>query len=363
MKKLHIDYTLFVVFLLLIFSGILFLAGASAVPSQIKTGRPDYYFIKHIIFILIGIFLGFIAYKTKISFLKKWAMPIFIFNFFITLLVFVPVIGIKAGGASRWIDLYFFTLQPSELLKISLIIYLASWFSNRSSLKKKDQGFIIIPFFLIILLVSFLFKFQPDMSTLGVIIASSLVIYFSSNISFSQFILVFTMISILFFGFVLLSEYRLDRIFLYLGITNDPMDVGFQTRQSIITIGSGGIFGLGLGSFNERFVFLPQTIGDSIFSVIASESGFIGSLFLIILFFIFFYRGIRIAQKSREDFNFLIAVGISTWICIQAFVNIGAMIGIIPITGIPLPFISYGGSHIISEIIAVGILLNISKSD
>lgn len=362
MKKQLPDYMLLGVFITLVVFGILFLTGASAIPSQIKAGRPDYFLLRHIFFgLLPGFFMLAVAYKIPISLLKKSAPYLFVLNLFFIALVFVPGIGVTSGGATRWINLYFFSLQPSEFLKITFVLYLAAWFSNRSSLKKRKEKPVFLPFFLIILFISGLFKFQPDISTLGVIIASAMVIYFFSNFPFWHFLLVFFLIIILFTGFVFLSEYRLERIMLFLGFLDDPMGIGFQTRQSIITIGSGGVFGQGLGSFNEKFVFLPQTIGDSIFSVIAQETGFAGSIFLIILFFFFFYRGIKIAEKTRDEFLSLVVVGLVSWIYIQAFVNIGAMLNLIPITGIPLPFISYGGSHIIAEFIAVGLLLNISK--
>jgi len=152
------------------------------------------------------------------------------------------------------------------------------------------------------------------------------------------------------------------RLRVLLGSIKDPMGIGYQIEQSLIAIGSGGILGLGLGTSIQRFGFIPQTMSDSIFAVFAEETGFIGSLVLIFLFLVLLWRGFRISKRSPDKFSQLFAIGISSWICIQAFINIGAMIGILPLTGIPLPFISYGGSHMVAELIGIGILLNISKS-
>ncbi len=363
MKNYRFDYVLLVIFLLLVFLGFIFLASASGASSYAITGKPYYFLLRHVLFgILPGIFLGILAYNIKISFYKKWAWFIFLIGIFSLLLIFVPGFGITSGGATRWLNFYFFSIQPSEFFKIACILYLGSWFSNRSYSKKNKEKQRILPFLFVIAFIAIIFRYQPDISTFGVILASSLMIYYFSNFPFWHFLLVFLLVCIIFSVFVFLSEYRLERIRLFLGIIDDPMGLGFQSKQSFLIIGSGGIFGQGLGTFSENPAFLPQPIGDSIFSVIAKESGFIGSTLVIILFFAFFWRGIRIGMKSKDEFSLLVAVGISSWIYIQSMVNIGAMIGIIPITGIPLPFISYGGSHIIAEFIGVSLLLNISKS-
>ncbi len=360
--KLKLDYQLLITSLLLIFLGIIFLSGASALPSQIKTGRPDYFITRHIFFVFIGLIIGFIAYKSKMGTLKKIAPYLFLANIFLLLLVFLPWIGIRLGGANRWINLYFFSLQPSEFLKITLVLYLSSWFSSKNILSKKEKGNIIVPFIAILSVIGLIFISQPDMSTLAIIFSIALSIYFFSSYGFLKFLLVFIIILVFFSSIILISGYRVDRIMVFLGIADDPLGMEYQLRQSIISIGSGGVRGEGLGTYNQSFSLLPQAIGDSIFPVIARETGFIGSLVIILLFFFFFYRVMKIAEKTRDDFSALVAIGIGIWIYLQSVVNISSMAGIIPVTGIPLPFISYGGSHIISELIALGILLNISKS-
>lgn len=166
-------------------------------------------------------------------------------------------------------------------------------------------------------------------------------------------------------GFIFLmrtAPYRFNRLLVFLHPETDPMGIGFQIKQALIAVGSGGILGLGLGMSRQKFGFLPQPIGDAIFAVFTEETGFIGALILISLFLVFAWRGLKIVKNSADKFSGLLALGITSWIIIQAFVNIGSMIGILPLSGIPLPFISYGGSHILAEMIAIGLLLNISKN-
>jgi len=164
------------------------------------------------------------------------------------------------------------------------------------------------------------------------------------------------------FSLIKLAPYRAARLLVFLKPETDPMGMGYQIKQALIAIGSGGIFGLGLGTSGQRLGFLPQSMADSIFAIMAEETGFVGGLILIALFLVFLWRGFKIGKSSQNKFSQLLAVGISSWIVIQAFINIGSMVGILPLTGIPLPFISYGGSALVSELIGVGILLNISKN-
>ena len=367
-RESNLDYTLIAIVLILLLWGILILAGVSAVSSQIKTGTPNYYLLRHVLF---GGFLGsiacLVAFKLKLSFLKKWSWVLLLISLFLMILAFIPGIGIRAGGAYRWINLGFATFQPSELLKITFILYLSAWLSGRSSLsynlkgKKKDSP-VFIPFLVVFASVCALLFLQSDVSTLGVIAFIAIVMYFSANNPIWQTALV----SLAIIGLLLLvafaAPYRVGRIKILLNMQEDSAGIGYQIKQSLITVGSGGIFGLGLGSSNQKFGILPQTMGDSIFPIIAEETGFVGAAFLVLLFLAFLWRSLSIAKKSDNMFMSLFVIGIGTWICLQAFINIGSMIGIFPVTGIPLPFISYGGSHMLAELTAVGLLLNVSKS-
>jgi len=367
-KKQKFDYMLAVVVAVLVILGILVLASVSATFSQEKFGRTTYYLFHQMICGLVfGIILGFVAFKIKLSTLKKWAWLFILINLIFMALVFIPRLGIVAGGAPRWMNLGFVSFQPSEFLKLTFIFYLSAWLANRTEKKsfkktKKELKFTLIPFLVIIGIIAILLTKQSDVSTLGMIILIAALMYFSANTPLWHSALIILISSVGFLVLVKIAPYRTMRLRVLLGSIKDPMGIGYQIEQSLIAIGSGGILGLGLGTSIQRFGFIPQTMSDSIFAVFAEETGFIGSLVLIFLFLVLLWRGFRISKRSPDKFSQLFAIGISSWICIQAFINIGAMIGILPLTGIPLPFISYGGSHMVAELIGIGILLNISKS-
>jgi len=356
--KYKFDYFLAIFVGILLIIGILILASVSASFSQEKFGRTTYYLFHQLLWgILPGAVLGFIAFKIKISFLKKWAPVLILLNLIMMILVFIPGLGIISGGASRWLNLGFATFQPSEILKLTFIFYLSAWLSSRD----KKSSF-LIPFLLVLGVVIFLLALQSDLSTLAVIIIVAFLMYFSANTPLWHAMIVFIVCSGGILALIKFAPYRMKRILVFLDPKIDPMGMGYQINQILIAVGSGGLTGLGLSMSNQKFGFIPQTMPDSIFAIYAEETGFIGCSILVSLFILLFWRGLRIAKRSQDKFSKLMAIGISSWICIQAFVNIAAMISILPLTGIPLPFISYGGSHLIGETVAIGILLKISKS-
>ena len=358
-RKHKLDYFLAVVACILLLIGISVLANVSASFSQERFGRTTYYLFRQIIRVSVGLILAFIAFKISLSFLRKFAWIFILINMVFMALVFIPKLGIVSGGAPRWMNLGFFTFQPSEFLKLTFIIYLSALLT---SFLKNKKAFTLIPFLVILGVLALLLSLQSDVSTLAVIISVGILMYFSSG-----FPLWHTALAILIsaggvLGLIKIAPYRMKRILVFLNPGIDPMGMGYQMKQILIAVGSGGIFGLGLGMSVQKFGWIPQTMSDSIFAIFAEETGFVGSMVLIFLFFLLLWRGFRIAKISQDKFSQLLAIGISCWICIQAFINIGAMIGILPLTGIPLPFISYGGSHIVAELVGIGILLNISKS-
>jgi len=374
MSKKKPDYFLLTIVAFLIGLGVLILASASAPYSQARFGNSYYFLQRQIIFGLIpGLILGFLAFKINISLIKKWAPVLFFLNLIFLLMVFIPGMGIRIEGATRWVNLGIISFQPSEFLKITFTLYLAAWLASRAkkSQDKKnrskrkpllfDQTFI---FFTILCgIVALALNFQPDLSTLIVIASIALLMYFSINTPLIHSILIILTGSVLFFFLVRLFPYRIERFRVFLDPDADPMGVGYQLKQAMIAIGSGGISGTGLGMSMQKFFpgFLPHPISDSIFVVFSEETGFIGGAFLIFLFLIFLWRGFKISKEAKDTFSQLAAIGITFWITFQAFVNIGAMIKILPLTGIPLPFISYGGSALVTALISIGILLNISK--
>jgi cell division protein FtsW len=366
-KKLNVPepgkadrWLLAVVFLLIVF-GLIMIASAGVAYSTSRFG-DEYYFFKRQLFygILPGLAGLIIAQAVNYQFWKKIAFPLFIASVIFLVLVFIPGIGSKVYGANRWVDIGILSFQPSEMLKFALIIYLASWLENRKeNVKDFFEG--VIPFIIIIAILSFLLIKQPDMGTLSVIILISMSMFFASGASLKHLLLIFAGGLAGFWILVKMESYRMNRLMIYLHPDLDPKGIGYQINQALLAIGSGGILGLGLGHSLQKFNYLPEPVGDSIFAIIGEELGIVGGFLLISLFVAFAWRGFRIAKHAPDEFASLVAVGITCWVTFQAFVNIGAISGLIPLTGVPLPFISYGGTSIAFLMVAVGILINISK--
>ena len=373
MKDHHSDYILIIVTAVLLILGILILASVSAPLAQERFGTTFYFLNHQLLFgLLPGLILALFAFRIRLEILKKWAPILLLVNLGLLAMVFLPKIGAGAGGATRWIDLGKITFQPSEFLKLTFILYLATWLTSRTEkgfarqnfFKKNLGGFdqTLIAFLIAVGLVSLLLIYQPDISTLGIIFLVAALMYFLAGTPLWHSILIILIGAGGIFSLIKLMPYRAARLLVFLKPETDPMGIGYQIKQILIAVGSGGISGLGLGMSHLRLGFIPQSISDSIFAILAEEAGFIGSCFLILLFLIFLWRGFKVGKLCQNKFSQLTAIGITSWITIQAFMNIGSMIGALPLAGIPLPFISYGGSALVSELIGVGILLNISKN-
>jgi len=365
--KPKIDYFLAGIVGLLLFLAILILTSASAFLSEEKVGISNYYLKHQIVYgILPGLFLLWVFLKIKKETLEKLVLPLFLLNLIFLILVFIPPFTSSAKGASRWFNLGPIAFQPSEFLKISFILYLASWLKTRTGpILKKEHSLLsknLIIFLAILLPIIFLLIKQPDLSTLGIICIVAFLMYFLSGAPLKDILVIFLIGFLIFSIFIFLAPYRLTRFLTFLNPQlADSMGKGWHAKQILITIGSGGWKGLGLGLSRQRFGFLPESMSDSIFAIYAEEIGFIGSVGLIFLFLLFLRQGFKIANRAGNSFLKFAAFGITCWITIQAFLNIAGMIGLFPLAGIPLPFLSYGGSAIIAELAGVGILLNVSK--
>jgi len=362
-KKRAPDLLLLIICGVLIFMGVLILASVSSSFSLERTGKSFYFLSHQLLFgLLPGILLGLVAFFTPLSFFKKWSFAFLLLTIILLVLVFIPGIGEERGGALRWIYIGSFSFQPSEPLKLTFILYMASLLAARaSSAKKGSFKQTLVPFAAVMGMVSLLLIFQPDVGTLFVIAATGLTMYFLAGTPlWHTFALTgFGLASLAFLVFI--ESYRLNRLLVFFNPSFDPLGKGYQAKQALIGIGSGGLAGAGLGLSFQKFGMLPEPMADSIFAVFAEETGFIGSCFLVLLFAAFAWRVFVIVKRVPDRFASLAASGIGVWIFLQAAVNIEAMLGLIPLTGIPLPFISYGGSALVSELIAMGILLNISK--
>jgi cell division protein FtsW len=374
-KKRTPDFVLLSICCALLFAGILILASVSASFSLQKTGTTFYFLNHQLLFgLLPGIFLAAAAFFTPLSFIRKWSVLLLIGNIMLLGMVFLPGIGGEAASAHRWIYIGSFSFQPSELLKITFILYMASWLATKNlsfqqnrptaSRSKSTNPSIketLLPFSIILGVISLFLILQPDVSTLGVIATTGLVMYFLAGTPFWHSLLLIGVGLGSLMALIAIAPYRASRLAVFLDPSLDPLGKGYQVKQALIGIGSGGLTGTGLGLSFQKFGVLPEPISDSIFAVFAEEMGFIGSFLLITLLFAFAWRVLVISRRVPDTFAKLAAAGIGFWLFFQATINIGSMLGILPLTGIPLPFISYGGSALIAELIAMGILLNISK--
>lgn len=366
------DYIFLGVVLILTFCGLLFLASASSDISKIKY-NDTYYFLKNqvlrgLIPGIIGFIAGFFIYYRK---LKKIAPILFIINVILLILVFTPL-GQEINGSHRWVDLKFFSFQPSELLKITFILYLASVFSSASVKNIKGNWSTYWIFMGVSALVGVLIFIQPATTMAVVIIGSGSLMYFFGRSSLKQIVITAVFGLVVIVGMAFVTPYRFSRVLPFWNtivkkinpefiVENKKVD-SFHLEQSVTSIGSGGISGVGFGKSTSKFSVLPEAPGDSIFAVIGEELGFVGSLFVISLFVILFWRGTKIVLKSHDDFAKLTVLGFVSIISIQAIIHIGANSGILPFTGIPLPFISYGGTSLMVTLTMAGIIGNISKS-
>lgn len=310
-----------------------------------------------------GLFLGsismFIASRIKYIFWRKYAFWIFLVSILLSILVFVPGIGMAHGGARRWIDLGITTFQPGEILKFGVIVYLATWFTF---VKKRIQSvyFGFYPLMAMLGIAGTLLLSQPDTGTFLIAVAAGGAIYIAAGANKRELALLFLASIILLAGIAMWKPYVMDRITTLIH-HDDFLGSGYQVRQSLIAIGTGGVFGKGLGQSIQKFNFLPEAQGDSVFAVASEEFGFVGSTFLVLLYVLFALRGLWIASRVPDKFGGLLAVGLVILITAQSFINIGSMLAVAPLTGVPLIFISQGGTALLVAMTEVGILLNISR--
>lgn len=327
----------------------------ASVAQAFQTFGDKYYFIKQQ---LIWVVLGFIS-LTFFSFfnyryLRQFATSAFLISALLILLVFIPGLGVNAGGAHRWLKVFGFTIQPAELIKLSSVIFFAALFERRDSLKP----FLVVVGFVVLVIG----LFQRDLGSAIVYFITSLGMFYVSGAPTKYFLSLVPLSIIGGIFFILSSGYRKQRVLAFLDPFTDPQGFSYHISQVLIALGSGGIFGLGLGQSRQKYNFIPEVTTDSIFSIVGEELGFVGCLFLISLLTFLIYRGFKIAQNCTDPFGKLLASGLTIWLATQACVNLAAMVSLVPLTGVPLPFISYGGSALLGNLTAVGILLNISRS-
>ena len=351
---------LYATFALLI-GGLLILSSASMVASQQNFGTIGYFVLRQLLF---GGGLGMAALllfsRIKYRFWKKAALPLMMLSFVLLALLFIPELSYSVGEARRWLSLGFLSFQPSEILKLAFVVYLASWLDERRQ-DVASVSYGMIPFIIMLSIVGIFLLMQPDLGTMGVIVVTAGILYFLGGGRKYQMVSLVAAGLMLFYFVVRLADYRLARIAVFLNPSLDPQGVGYQINQALIAIGSGGFWGLGFGKSLQKYSYLPEPMGDSIFAIFSEEMGFLGALLLLLLFVFLFWRGMVIARSAPDVFGRLLGAGISISIMTQVFINMAAISGLLPLTGIPLPFVSYGGTSLAITLASVGILLNISK--
>lgn len=341
--------------------GLVILASASIVISQEKHGESYYYLRHQIIFgLLPGVVLAWIAYKIPSKLWEKFSLPLLLLSFLLLILVFIPGIGYGYGGALRWIQISSISIQPSEVAKLGFILYLAAWLKNRKEKFSKISES-LLPFLFIVGILGLFLVVQPDIGTLGIMCFIAAIIYFISGAPLIHMAAIIGSGTALFLLLVKIASYRINRIAVFFNPRIDPLGISYQINQALIAIGSGGVFGFGIGHSRQKYNFLPEPISDSIFAIWSEEAGFIGAIILIALFLTLIWRGFVVSRSSPDPFTRLASAGITTWIGLQAFINIGAISGLIPLTGVPLPLVSYGGSSMVVTLVGAAILLRISK--
>jgi cell division protein FtsW len=362
MHKLKVDIPFLISIFVLVIAGYLIFTSASlGLLSKQPAKYANVAFNQTVFGLILGGIACFVTTKIDYKNYRKYAFYLFIASIVVTLLVFVPGLGVGHGGAQRWIYLGPISFQPSEFLKIGFIMYFAAWLA---SVKDKADTFKygFLPFAVITGVVAIVLLLQPDTDTFLIIVFSGIAMYLSGGGRWKYFFLI-GIVGVL--GLAILAftrPYVMSRITTFIHPENNAQGSGYQIQQSLIAIGSGGMFGRGFGQSIQKFNVLPEPIGDSIFAVASEEFGFVGAVSIIVLFIFFAFRGLKIAGQVPDTFGRLMVVGIVILIVSQAFVNIGAMVGVLPLSGITLPFVSHGGTALFMTLAEVGIVLNISKN-
>lgn len=315
--------------------------------------------------LFFGLFLGslgcLIASRIDYKYLKKYALVIFIFSIIATILVFFPKIGMSHGGATRWLNLGFITFQPSEILKIGFVIYLSAWFSTFKN-KATTIKWGLIPLIIFSTIVGIILLAQPDTDTFAVALFAGLAIYIVSGAKWKHILVIFIAGILAFTALFLTRPYIRQRVESMWNPSSNTKTTSYQLNQSLIAVGSGKLWGKGFGQSIQKFNYLPEPVGDAIFAVAAEEFGFIGTITIVGIFLAFSLSGLKIASSVGDDFGRLLVIGIVILIMSQMFTNICGMIGLLPLTGIPLPFISHGGTALFITLVEAGIIMNVSKN-
>ena len=359
-RRTSYDLPLLAVVLVLLAVGLAMVYSASGIRALDSQGEPRYFLMQQSVWALVGLGGMFVAARLDYHRYRAFALPALAVAVVLLIAVLIPGVGTSVGGATRWIRVSSFAgVQPAELAKLALIIYLAFWFASRGA--EMGRTSVTLPFLGVVGLVVGLVIAEPDLGTSIVIVAIALSMYFAAGARLRELAALGALALIAVATLAVIQPYRLRRILTFLDPWSDPQGAGYQTIQAIYGLALGGPFGEGLGAGKEKFGFLPAAYTDSIFAVLGNELGLLGTLGVVVLFLLLAFKGIRIALRAPDTAGALLATGITAWLAFQAWLNMAVVASLVPMTGITLPFISYGGSSLCVSLVAVGILLNVGQ--
>lgn len=360
LKKKSPDFVLFLTVMSLLSLGVIMVFSASEYSTMVTYNDSFYFFKRQVVWALLGLTAMFFMMNYDYRRLKHYVGPILIIAFVLLAVVLIPGIGKEVNGARRWIGVGPIPFAPAELVKLCIIIFTAYGLAKeKDRVKQFTRG--VLPYLTVMALAAGLILIQPDLGTAISLAGIVFVMIFAAGARMTHLgsLAAAGLVAV---GFAIaLKPYRMQRFLAFLDPWADPQGTGFHIIQGLYAIGSGGLFGLGLGQSKQKFLYLPESHTDFIFAITAEELGFIGASLVIMLFILFIWRGLKIAVTSQDPFASLLATGITAWVGVQAIINIGVVTGSLPVTGIPLPFISSGGTSLLFTMIGVGILLNISR--
>lgn len=353
LQRQTVDFPLLLTVGFLIVFGLLIVYDASVIQG-LRDFKDGYYYIRQQL-IWVGLGIVSLIFFANFNYLKfrRLAMPLILGSVFLLLAVFIPGLGISGGGAHRWLKFGFITIQPAEIVKLTGVIYLSAIFEKKTR---------VIPFLILIGGVSLITAvLQKDLGSTIVFVATCAIVYFAAGGPLWHFLAALPAGFMAILALIITSSYRSKRILAFLDPFSDTQGFTYHISQVLIALGSGGIFGLGLGHSRQKFEYIPEVSTDSIFGIIGEELGFLGGALVVILFGILIIRGFKISEECPNNFGRILALGLTVWLGVQAIINLSSMVALVPLTGVPLPFISYGGSALVANMAAIGILLNISK--
>jgi len=346
---------------ILVVLGLITVYSASFALGDLEYGNAYYFVARQALWAVIGVGLLIVLMRTDYRRLRPLSPLIMLAALLGLAAVLVPGIGVDRYGASRWIALGPLPpVQPSEFAKLALIIYVSAWLSGKQrNVRSFAAGF--VPFVLMVGLVAGLVMAEPDMGTTIIIVLTTITLFFMAGGALTHLFALLSIGGVAASFLVLSGGYRMDRLFAFISPEADPSGRGFHILQLLIALGSGGVTGLGIGASRQKFFYVPSAHTDGVFAIIGEELGFIGAVFVILLFAFLVYRGIRVMINAPDNFGALLAIGVTSWIGYQAIINIGGITRSIPMTGVPLPFLSFGGSALAATLAGIGILLSVSR--